>query len=369
MQARINMKQPRRVPASGKSEALQREGTMALVTRFDTPGRLRDLPDSSPFYVDWHEEISWQITSTGESALMSAFEPPVPGSGFYNASLTEMKAVGTRALVWMGFPRDLLLDGSSSERREAFRKGDTRGVATADGRTTQVEYLEWFTERDARGRIRKVTFTTEIPEYWAALFRSPGGPERVLELYRELLGHPEISLSEITDEAGKYDPLNPWNTERGIIHYIVERASGEVNTLGGAMNLAALGAYGPLVSDNFQLSGSAPTSSDPRVTLDARCLTRKGVQITLAEPIGLYMGGWDDTGWSKPDGRPVDNYWKVERPGGASGPPALRLVYEVPVSEGFVVGDIRIGGRPIEFGGQIAEHVTVMFYAVVGTLP
>jgi hypothetical protein len=65
----------------------------------------------------------------------------------------------------------------------------------------------------------------------------------------------------------------------------------------------------------------------------------------------------------------VDNYWRIVRPAGASGPPALRLVYEVPRSEGFVVGDIRIGGRPIEFGGQIAEHLTVMFHAVVGTLP
>jgi hypothetical protein len=44
-------------------------------------------------------------------------------------------------------------------------------------------------------------------------------------------------------------------------------------------------------------------------------------------------------------------------------------VYEVPASEGFVVGDIRIGGRPIEFAGQIAEHLTVMFPAIAGTLP
>ena len=80
------------------------------------------------------------------------------------------------------------------------------------------------------------------------------------------------------------------------------------------------------------------------------------------------MGGWDDTGWSKPDGSPVGNYWRIVRPTGASAPPALRLVYEVPASEGFVVGDIRIGGRPIEFGGQIAEHLTVTFPAVAGIL-
>jgi hypothetical protein len=105
------------------------------------------------------------------------------------------------------------------------------------------------------------------------------------------------------------------------------------------------------------------------VAIDVGGLMRRGLQITAADPVGIYLAGWDDTGWSKPDGSPVDNYWQVVRPTKAPGPPALRLVYEVPASEGFVVGDIRIGGRPIEFGGQIAEHLTVMFPAVAGTLP
>jgi hypothetical protein len=30
------------------------------------------------------------------------------------------------------------------------------------------------------------------------------------------------------------------------------------------------------------------------------------------------------------------------------------------------VGDIKIGGRPIEWGGQIAEHVTVSVVGVAG---
>jgi hypothetical protein len=342
---------------------------MALLTRFDTPGRLRDLPDSSPFYDAWHQKVSDLIDEQAEVALAIAFEPPPPGSGFYNPSRTEVNVVGARALVWMGFPRDLLNEGINRDRRAAFSKGEVRGVSVPEGRTTQIEYLEWFTQRDDRGRITKVTFTTETPEYWQALFRSPGGPDRVLELYRELLGNPQIALSEITDGAGKYDPLNVWNTSRGVIHYIVERQDGAVNTLRGAFNLVALAAIRPVVSDNFQLIDSARTSSDPRITLTIRGFARKGWQTTVADPIGVYLCGWDDTGWSKPDGSPVDNYWRIVRPAGASGPPALRLVYEVPRSEGFVVGDIRIGGRPIEFGGQIAEHLTVMFHAVVGTLP
>jgi hypothetical protein len=331
---------------------------MALVTRFETPGRLRDLPESSPFYAAWHQ-IASSVIAQGEIGIP-------PGSGVYNASLTEVKVVGTRVLVWMGFPRQLLLADHPGGRREAFSKGETRGASIPDGRSTQVEYLEWFTQRDELGRITKVTFTTETQEYWDTLFLSPGGPDRVLELYRELLGNPKIQLSELTDASGKYNPLNEWNTTRGIIHYIVNTPP---NTLFAAVGLAKAGVLLPVVSDNFQFGATAGSSADPRVSFDAGDLARKGLQITAAEPIGIYLAGWNDTGWSKPDGSPVDNYWQIVRPPGASGPPALRLVYEVPASEGFVVGDIRIGGRPIEFGGQIAEQLTVMFPAIAGTIP
>ena len=272
-------------------------------------------------------------------------------------------------MLWMGFPRDLLL-GDARDRREAFSRGDTRGVSSPAGRTTQIEYLEWFTQRDERGRITKVTFTTETPEYWMALFRSPGGPDRVLELYRELLGNPAISLAEITDAAGRYDPLNVWNTSRGVIHYIVERQDGAVNTLRGALNLVALRSTGPIVSDNYpvdQIRREPPQTRASRST--SRALARKGLQITDRRPdrgLHCWLGRYRleqarrVAGWQLLADRPA---------GGYSAPLRLRLVYEVPASEGFVVGDIRIGGRPIEFGGQIAEHLTVTFPAVAGILP
>jgi hypothetical protein len=44
----------------------------------------------------------------------------------------------------------------------------------------------------------------------------------------------------------------------------------------------------------------------------------------------------------------------------------LRLEFEVPAAEGFVVGDIRIGGHPIEYGGQVAEHITVSTTGAAG---
>jgi hypothetical protein len=107
----------------------------------------------------------------------------------------------------------------------------------------------------------------------------------------------------------------------------------------------------------------ANTSVDPRVTYDVSALVRKPLSVTLGEPIGLYITGYDDTGWTKPDGSPVDDYWRILR--GSPGQ-ILRLEYQAPAAAGFVVGDITIGGRPIEWGGQIAEHVTVTIAGIAG---
>jgi len=331
---------------------------MALVTRFETPARLRDLPPGSSFYDEWHDEIDG-LLGPGTSGA-------VPGSGFYNAATTDVTVAGERVLVWMGFPRELLTTQPAG-RREAFRQGETRGdrAVVPAGMNTQVEYLEWFTSRNSAKKITRVTFTTETPEYWKALYRSrPDGARRVLELYRELLGNPAITAASLTTASGAYNPLNQWNTSRGIVHYIVD---GPANTLEAALQLAAGAAGGSLVDDNYELDGLAATSADPRVVIDVKGLARRGFQVTAAEPIGIYIGGWDDTGFTKPDGSPAGDYWRVVRPVGATGPPALRLVYEVPAGEGFVVGDLSIGGRPIEFGGQIAEQLTVLVNGLAGS--
>ena len=98
--------------------------------------------------------------------------------------------------------------------------------------------------------------------------------------------------------------------------------------------------------------------------MDVGSLARKSLAITFEEPIGLYIAGYDDTGFSKPNGAPVGNYWSIVR--GVPGR-ILRLEYEVPPGQGFVVGDIRIGGRPIEWGSQLAEHVTCRIGGIAGS--
>ena len=109
--------------------------------------------------------------------------------------------------------------------------------------------------------------------------------------------------------------------------------------------------------------GTAGRASDPRIGADVQGLAQDGFAITLQNPVGLYITSFDSSGFKKPDGSDVGDYWKVVRGKKAAAADeaasVLHLVYEVPAGEGFVVGDITIGGRKIEFGGQIAEFIHV----------
>jgi hypothetical protein len=323
------------------------------LARFDTPGSLRDAPTGSAFYTAWHNLVTGLMTATAGTGGVGEF---------YNPTTKDVDLVGERALVWMGFPRRVMVQQQRDNRHEAFRLADE---FTIGDRRRQEEYLEWRADKTA-GKITKVTFTTEVPEYWTTLFQNE--PNIVVNLYRQLTGNSSIVQADLVSGSGAYNKNNVWNTTKGMVHLTVDQLA---NTLGAALGLAtgsaSIGTGGAHYRDNYELqqgTSQAPTSADPRVTMDGNTLVRKNLSVTMRDPVGLYIAGWDDTGWTKPDGKPVGNYWRIVR--GALGA-ALRVEYEVPASEGFVVGDIRIGGRPIEFGGQIAEHLTVTIVGIAGT--
>ena len=333
---------------------------MPLLTRFDTPAALRDFPLGSAFYDRWSEKVD-ELMGRDRFPGSAGPEPaPIgtPVGEFFNPHRHDVNPIAERSLVWMGFPRELLIDNRDN-RQLAFESGDTR---SATERTTQVEYLEWRVTREG-DRIKKVTFVTETKEYWEVMFAFDRN--RVLDLYRTLVD-PSITMAQITDSAGRYNMLNEWNTSRGIVHLI---GISPANTLAAAIGLAqgSVGSPGARhVRDGYEITSFAPTSADPRVGIDIDDLARKGLSVTAAEAVGLYMVAWDDTGWTKPDGSPVGNYWRVVRghPGAA-----LRLEYEVPAAERFDVSDIKIGGRPIRFGGHLAEHITVTVVGRAGVRP
>jgi len=309
-----------------------------FITRFDTPGSLRDAPEGSPFYGRWHRYVA---------GLIARITPGSGGGEFFDPSESDFTAAATRTLVWMGFPRDLMVTRHRDDRDRAFADGEDRSL--------QEEYLEWRVTKK-RGKVTKVVFVTETPDYWIEL--AAEHPDRVLQLYRELVS-PAVARGDLFPSGGPYDPFNQWNTTKGIVHYVQR-----INTLSAAVGLAQGSVNTGSARDNFDIPPGDQTSADPRVQLDIGTLSRKGLSLTLAEPVGLYIAGWDETGWAKPDGSPVGNYWTIRR--GAPGA-TLRVEYAVPSGEGFVVGDIRIGGRPIRTGGEIAEHLTVMIRGAAGS--
>jgi hypothetical protein len=238
----------------------------------------------------------------------------------------------------------------------SHRDDRTGAFVIAEDRDFQDEYCEWRTTRNAAGKITKVTFTTETPEYWERMWAV--SRSTVVNLYRTLVS-PAVVEADLHDGAGTYVRRNAWNNPDGIVHLIQS-----INTLDAALGLSQGSTNTAPARDNYEMPGNPNTSVDPRVALDVGSLVRKPLSVTLRDPIGLYMTAWDDTGWTKPSGAPVGNYWRIVR--GVPGM-VLRLEYKVPAGAGFVVGDIRIGGRPIEYGGQIAEHVTVTIAGVAGT--
>jgi hypothetical protein len=319
---------------------------MALLTKFDTPANLKDVPASSPFYSKWSSFISGVVGNTLKGDVGT----------FNNPTKTDIKIIGEKTLTWMGFSRELYNNSANGgDRRAAFAAAE----ADLTQRLPQIEYFEWKTDR-VNGKVTKVTFVTETADYYNQLWLVDRAA--VVKLYKQLV-NPAVVEADLHTK-GKYNKFNKWNTTDGIVHYIHP-----VNSFNDAIGLARDGVKSePPFRDNYEARPALfnrPTSADPRISYDTHMLIRKGYAVSIKNPIGLYIVGWENAGITNPDGSPAGNYWKIVR--GVPGM-VLRLEYEVPTAQGFVVGDLKIGGRPIEFGSQLAEHITVGFTETIGTV-
>jgi hypothetical protein len=249
------------------------------------------------------------------------------------------------------------------------------------------EYCEWHVERDPHtNKITRVSFSSEPPEYWEAMFGNsidpgdgtsclfPGDPMRVLSLYRELVS-PLVEPQDLICQAeirgpegivyakeGQYNPYNKWNTTHGIVHLCAPPNSitAEIQ-LGADATVLYRNADGdPVVTPGALICcaafGGPDRNSDPTIGATVNALARAGAMITLPNPVGLYMDHIDLAGWEAPEGIEVWECVRIVR-----GAPGMieRLVVEVPSKSDFTVGDLTIGGETIEHGGQIAECITV----------
>ncbi|MGA8030219.1 MAG: hypothetical protein WB992_24005, partial [Bryobacteraceae bacterium] len=102
--------------------------------------------------------------------------------------------------------------------------------------------------------------------------------------------------------------------------------------------------------------GQPERNSDPHIGAVVNSFAQRKADVTLANPIGLCIAGLSILSWETPDGSSALDYWTITR-----GTPekALRAVYEVPQARGFTVSDIKINGKKIQFGAQIADFITI----------
>jgi hypothetical protein len=316
---------------------------MALLERFSAPAGLPEPSDA--------DAEAW---SSRVARIIAPYVERFPQ--FYDPLATETPPEAqTASIVWSAFPARLRRGATSEEQR--WKRADA-------SRDKQDEYCEWGVERDSQQRITRVTFTTEVREWWKHVARDPN---RLLALYHELVS-PEVSLDELLDADGRYVVDNPRNTStKGRPAHLVQPN----NNLGAAVDLAAKATVlrernGQRVTDQQDLVlcaglGNPFRNSDPQIAAGINNLAGTGADITLADPPGLYIDSLLTTGMSTPDDTDPAEFWTIER--GDAGH-ALRASYAVPEERGYTVSDVTIAGTPIRFGAQLADRVQVRISAV-----
>jgi hypothetical protein len=384
---------------------------MPLLVRYDTPAFLPDF-NSIPGQLEaWHRAVSAWFDENikddqhifGENTLL-----------YYNAVNFDPGGIAVeQEVTWNAFPKELL---RRYGRERALILADrlwpieSFGTYPPDPDNTsgtigivyrpQEEYCEWHVARDPDSdKILRVTFTSEPPEYWQALFglvpgsseppvisdqKFPGDQHVLLRLYHELVS-PKVKLEDLVSSKeikdgdgnllvrkGQYNIYNRWNTAQGIAHLNSPPNSlvAEIK-LGADASIRYADPQGhPLVEPEplicYAGYGGANRNSDPTIGASVNALARLGAHVTLRNPAGLYMDHLDLSGWQAPDKGDVSECVRVLR-----GRPGMieRMVVEVPKERGFTVSDLLIAGVPIRYGGQIAECITVKLVGVANVPP
>lgn len=263
----------------------------------------------------------------------------------------------------------------------------------------QDEYCEWSVLRDsATGNIIRIDFTCENPEYWYTLWRV--APDVVLDLYRSTLDNPAIQLSDLwlmdasghpvidpTTQSPAYNPLNRFNcgplrtTESGGAMHLTSTPNTLQTEIGGLAGTAtiqrSIGAKDPAKLICCSQYGQPFRNSDPHIGQIVNLLVGQKLDLTIADPPGLYIQTPNFSQYALPSNAPIGagpaDYWTVKR-GAMSlndmygvrlpGNFILHATYEVPPGLGFTVSDITIAGTPIRYAAQIAATFLMQINAL-----
>lgn len=316
---------------------------MTVLARFSAPGGLPEPTDEAG--------AAWDARVRGTLEFYVDRFPQ-----FYDPRATDTpEDAQTAPVAWSAFPASIRNRATTEEQR--WRLAD-------EFRRRQDEYCEWSVERDPESKITRVTFTCEVREYWDHVLEQD--PDRLLGLYQQWVS-PQVQLEDLLVQ-GKYAPANKWNDSTvGRLAHLVQAT----NNLAAAVDLAARATVlrkrnGEPVRDKQDLVdcanlGDPFRNSDPQIAAAINNIAATGAELTLQDPVGLYIHGILTGGMATPDGEDPVAFWTIER---GDVEHTLRARYEVPQDRGYSVGDITIEGRPIRFGAQLADRVQVRITAV-----
>jgi hypothetical protein len=334
------------------------------IDHFDPPGNIDDFGGDAILKQQWNAEMSGIFDQS--IALVTQFLNAQGGGTcqFYNpvthGRTNPDLAPDLGDITWNGFPK----------RFGATRPGHPANFAGAETKRNpgqarlQDEYLEWFVNRNSAGNIASIHFTCEAWDYFE--FLAARAPSKVLALYQKFVNS-AVTQADIFP-GGSYDRLNKWNTALGAMHL-----THSANNLGAEVFLGASATVRrqengvedtrsiPLI--NCAEYGDAGRNSDPNIGIAVNNLAREERMITLANPIGLYMADFDGAGITL-NGNPAGGFFNVVR---GAVPRALRAVFELPaalVAAGHTVSDVKIGGQALQFGGQLAERITMHLFGI-----
>lgn len=320
---------------------------------YSGPGNTGEL--TGPLVQKWTDKLS-DVFDQGIAVAKSEPNPPSQDAWLFNPISSGTNGTSLADIKWNAFPKRLLDNFGS--KLAAWREGDTT-------RGRHEEYCEWEVVRDPQDfTIGRVTFTTETPEYYEFLFEEDQG--LLLSLYHRFVS-PEVQIDDL-HVGGKYNKHNIWNWpesqgKRGVLMHM----GFGPNTLGAAVNLSAEATWpsvdgqGNLITDEQGLIdcrkfGARQRHSDPHIGAQINALARAGNEVSFASPTGLYIDSIDLSGFTTPDGSPLQDLVRVVR---GDADHMMRVVFEAPSNSGFRLGDVKVDGNPIRFGGQIAEKLTI----------
>lgn len=396
--------------------------------RFHPPGFLEDFARRPGGAEDRAKAWSAIVSSWMDNAAEAYGTPEAP-SLFFNPLKDETPGEpASEPVAWDAFPRFLTRwfqdDDEPDEKRwlaaetlrplrvngRAPRRVDEQGFLGEELQLfyrQQDEYCEWHIDRDGQGRIARICFSSEAPEYWEFLaegtrpFFAPGDPRRdlvagdlglVVELYQEHV-NPGVTAADLvwpfdvaffddnTDPGswryyarkGTYNPFNKWTTTDGILHltHPANTLRGEFRVAGGASVRRRDGGGQPVVDPERLVCcsgfGDPNRSSDPAIGAAVNTFARSGLSVSLADPVGLYISELALNGFSGPEGEDVTAAWRVDR-GSQEDRRILRARFEVPAELGFTVDQVLLDGDAIRFGGQIADRMQMVLTGIAKRL-